>query len=103
MAWSGGSEPGNEINPAAIAAMAELGIDISKEFPKPWTEEVVQAADVVVTVGGDACPVFPGKRYVDWDLADPSGKDVADVRPIRDDIERHVRDLLGYLGVAPRN
>ncbi|TNC19389.1 arsenate reductase ArsC [Amycolatopsis alkalitolerans] len=102
-AWSGGSEPRSEINPAAIAAMAERGVDISKEFPKPWTEEIVRAADVVITMGcGDACPVFPGKRYLDWELDDPAGKDVADVRPIRDEIERRVRQLLDDLGVAAR-
>ncbi len=77
VAWSGGSEPGNEINPAAIAAMAEVGIDITREFPKPWTDEIVQAADVVVTMGcGDACPVFPGKRYEEWVLPDPAGQSV---------------------------
>ena len=74
VAWSGGSEPGNEVNPSAIAAMAEVGIDIATEFPKPWTDEIVQAADVVVTMGcGDACPLFPGKRYEDWELEDPAG------------------------------
>jgi len=100
VAWSGGSEPGSEVNPAAIAAMAERGIDISGEFPKPWTDEVVRAADVVVTMGcGDACPVFPGKRYLDWVLDDPAGRDVEDVRPIRDEIERRVRGLLDELGV----
>ena len=95
VAWSGGSEPGIEINPAAVAAMAERGIDITGEFPKPWTDEIVRAADVVVTMGcGDACPIFPGKRYVNWELDDPAGRDVADVRPIRDEIERRVRALL---------
>ena len=75
VAWSGGSEPGDEVNPAAIAAMAEVGIDITDEFPKPWTDEIVQAADVVVTMGcGDACPLFPGKRYEDWELDDPRGR-----------------------------
>lgn len=99
-AWSGGSEPGFEINPAAIAVMAERGIDISREYPKPWTDEVVRAADVVITMGcGDACPVFPGKRYEDWTLDDPAGQDVEAVRPIRDDIERRVRVLLDQLGV----
>jgi protein-tyrosine-phosphatase len=103
VAWSGGSEPGHEINPSAIAAMAERGIDISREFPKPWTDEIVHAADVVITMGcGDACPVFPGKRYLDWQLDDPAGKSVEDVRPVRDEIERHVRGLLGDLGVAGR-
>ena len=99
-AWSGGSEPGSEINPAAIAAMAEVGIDITTEFPKPWTEEILRAADVVVTMGcGDACPIYPGKRYLDWELADPAGKSVEDVRAIRDDIETRVRALLTDLGV----
>jgi arsenate reductase (thioredoxin) len=101
VAWSGGSEPGSEINPAAIAAMAEVGIDISREFPKPWTDEIVQAADVVVTMGcGDACPLFPGKRYEDWVLDDPEGLDVASVRPIRDEIGRRVRELLSSLNTA---
>ena len=101
VAWSGGSEPGVEVNPAAIAAMAEVGIDISREFPKPWTDEIVRAADVVVTMGcGDACPVFPGKRYEDWTLDDPAGQDVAAVRPIRDEIGRRVRELLDRLDVS---
>jgi len=100
VAWSGGSEPGYEINPSAIAAMAERGIDITSEFPKPWTDEIVQAADVVITMGcGDACPVFPGKRYLDWELDDPAGKSVEDVRPVRDEIEHRVRALLDELGV----
>ena len=102
VAWSGGSEPGHEINPAAIAAMAEVGIDITGEFPKPWTDEIVQAADVVITMGcGDACPIFPGKRYVNWELPDPAGQAVDAVRPIRDDIEERVRRLLDELDVAP--
>jgi arsenate reductase len=101
VAWSGGSEPAIEVNPAAVAAMAERGIDISAEYPKPWTDQVVRAAAVVVTMGcGDACPVFPGKRYEDWELADPAGKDVAAVRPIRDEVERRVRRLLADLDVA---
>ncbi len=101
VAWSGGSEPGTEVNPAAVAAMAEVGIDIAKEFPKPWTEEVVRAADVIVTMGcGDACPIFPGTRYEDWELADPAGRGLETVRPIRDDIEARVRDLLARLDVA---
>ncbi|SCG51448.1 arsenate reductase ArsC [Micromonospora inositola] len=100
VAWSGGSEPGIEVNPAAVAAMAERGIDISEEFPKPWTDEVVRAADVVVTMGcGDACPIFPGTRYENWDLDDPAGLSLADVRPIRDEIERRVRRLLDELHV----
>ena len=111
VAWSGGSEPGFEVNPAAIAAMAECGIDISEEFPKPWTDETVRAADVVITMGcGDACPVFPGKRYEEWVLDDPAGWDVPGVRPVRDEIERRVRNLLGELelpaqtlnGASPR-
>ncbi len=101
VAWSGGSEPGNEVNPAAIEAMAEVGIDISEEFPKPWTDEIVRAADVVVTMGcGDACPLFPGKRYEDWTLTDPFGKSVEEVRPTRDEIGRRVEELLASLGVA---
>ncbi|HKS47643.1 MAG TPA: arsenate reductase ArsC [Amycolatopsis sp.] len=103
VAWSGGSEPGREINPSAVAAMAEHGIDITGEFPKPWTDEIVRAADVVITMGcGDACPVFPGKKYLDWELDDPAGKSVEDVRPVRDEIERRVRQLLDELGVAAR-
>ena len=101
IAWSGGSEPGSEVNPSAVAAMAEVGIDITGEFPKPWTDEIVQAADVVVTMGcGDACPFFPGKRYEDWVLDDPAGQDVAAVRPIRDEIEGRVRALLASLDVT---
>jgi arsenate reductase (thioredoxin) len=100
VAWSGGSEPGNEINPAAIAAMAEVGIDITGEYPKPWTDEIVQAADVVITMGcGDACPIFPGKRYENWDLPDPAGQGVDAVRPIRETIEGRVRLLLSQLDV----
>ena len=100
VAWSGGSEPGEQINPAAIAAMAERGIDIGGEYPKPWTDEVVRAADVVITMGcGDACPIFPGKRYEEWVLDDPAGKTVAEVRPVRDEIERRVLDLLDQLDV----
>ncbi len=100
VAWSGGSEPGNEVNAAAVAAMAERGIDISSEYPKPWTDEIVQAADVVITMGcGDACPLFPGRRYEEWKLDDPVGMDVDAVRPIRDDIERRVRHLLAELDV----
>ncbi len=98
--WSGGSEPGEQINPAAIEVMRERGIDITGEFPKPWTTEIVQAADVVVTMGcGDACPVYPGKRYEDWDLDDPEGKTAQEIRPIRDEIERRVRTLLAELKV----
>jgi arsenate reductase len=101
IAWSGGSEPTSEVNPAAIAAMAEVGIDISDEYPKPWTDEIVRAADVVVTMGcGDACPLFPGKRYEDWELDDPAGLSVDAVRPIRDELEQRVRALLESLHVA---
>jgi protein-tyrosine-phosphatase len=101
VAWSGGSEPGSQVNPAAIAAMAEVGIDISGEFPKPWTDEIVRAADVVITMGcGDACPVFPGKRYEDWVLEDPAGMGVDSVRPIRDEIKGKVETLLAQLGVT---
>ncbi len=101
VAWSGGSEPGLAVNPSAIAAMAERGIDISTEYPKPWTDEVVRAADVVITMGcGDSCPVVPGTRYEDWALEDPAGQDVESVRPIRDEIERRVRALLDQLGVS---
>jgi protein-tyrosine-phosphatase len=103
IAWSGGSEPASRINPSAIEAMRERGIDISGEYPKPWTDEVVRAADVVVTMGcGDACPVFPGRRYEDWVLDDPAGLPVDDIRPIRDDIERRVRGLLRELQVPAR-
>jgi arsenate reductase (thioredoxin) len=101
VAWSGGSEPGEQVNPAAIEAMAERGIDIGQEYPKPWTDEIVQAADVVITMGcGDACPIFPGRRYEEWILEDPAGQSVDAVRPIRDQIEQRVRQLLAELGVA---
>jgi protein-tyrosine-phosphatase len=101
IAWSGGSEPGAQVNPAAVQAMAEVGIDITGEFPKPWTEEKVRAADVVVTMGcGDTCPYFPGIRYVDWELDDPAGLDVEAVRPIRDEIRSRVVQLLDELGVT---
>ena len=94
--WSGGSEPNSEINPAAVAAMAEVGIDITDEFPKPWTDEIVRAADVVITMGcGDACPLYPGKRYEDWELADPDGKNIESVRPIRDEIRGPRRSAHG--------
>ena len=99
-AWSGGSEPAAELNPAAVAAMREVGIDIAGEAPQRWTEDRARAADVVVSMGcGDACPVFPGKRYEDWVLDDPAGLDLAGVRPIRDDIEQRVRGLLASLDV----
>jgi arsenate reductase len=100
IAWSGGSEPGVEVNPAAVEVMAEVGIDIATEFPKPWTDEIVRAADVVITMGcGDACPIFPGTRYEDWELADPEGKGIEAVRPIRDEIGVRVRALLAQLEV----
>jgi protein-tyrosine-phosphatase len=98
--FSGGSEPAASVNAAAVAAMAEKGIDISGEIPQPWADEVVRAADVIVSMGcGDACPVYPGKRYVEWELDDPSGKPVEEVRPVRDEIERRVRSLIAELGV----
>ena len=100
VAWSGGSEPEAEINPGAVAAMAEIGIDIAREFPKPWTDEFVSAADVVITMGcGDACPLLPGKHYEDWELDDPAGKSIAEIRPIRDEIGRRVNDLLDRLEI----
>jgi arsenate reductase len=95
---SAGSDPANEINAAAIEAMEELGIDLSEEFPKPLSDEVVRAADAVITMGcGDACPIYPGKRYEDWQVDDPAGKDLEIVRHIRDDIDRRVQELLGEL------
>lgn len=100
IAYSGGSEPADEINPAAIAAMAEIGIDIARNRPKPWTDASVQTADVIVTMGcGDTCPYIPGKRYENWELADPAGLELVDVRPIRDAIEARVRDLIERLGL----
>ena len=99
---SAGSAPGEEINPAAIDALAEMGIDISKEFPKPMTDEVVRAADAVITMGcGDACPIYPGKRYEDWELDDPAGQDLEHVRKIRDEIDRRVQTLLRELLARP--
>lgn len=93
--FSGGSAPASEVNPAAVAVMREVGIDISSETPRRWDDEEVGAADVVVTMGcGDECPYFPGVRYLDWELEDPAGKGVDDVRPVRDEIERRVRELL---------
>ncbi len=95
---SGGSAPGKRINPAVAEAMAEIGLDLSKEFPKPVTDEAVRAADVVITMGcGDACPIYPGKRYEDWELEDPAGKSVEQVRPVRDEIDRRVQVLLAEL------
>ena len=99
-----GSAPTDEINPAVVEAMDEIGIDLSQEFPKPLTDEFVQAADVVITMGcGDACPLYPGKRYLDWELDDPAGRSVEEVRVIRDEIARRVRELVAELaGVADR-
>lgn len=95
---SGGSAPGERINPAVATAMEEIGLDLSKEFPKPVTDEAVRAADVVITMGcGDVCPVYPGKRYEDWVLEDPAGKSVEQVRPIRNEIDRRVLALLAEL------
>ena len=100
--FSGGSEPSESVNRAAVVAMAEKGIDIAGEIPQPWSDEIIRAADVVVTMGcGDSCPIFPGKRYVDWELGDPAGKSLDQVRPIRDELERRVRDLMSDLGVEP--
>jgi arsenate reductase len=95
---SAGSQPASQLNPAAVQAMAEIGLDLTREHPKSLSTGQVQAADVVITMGcGDACPVYPGKRYVDWDLPDPAGLTVAEVRPIRDDIHRRVTALLAEL------
>jgi len=95
---SAGSDPADTINPAVIEAMAELGVDMSEEFPKPLTDEVVHAADVVITMGcGDACPIYPGKRYEDWALDDPAGQDLDTVRLIRDDLDGRIRVLVGEL------
>ncbi len=100
--WSGGSAPAAAINPVAVEVMAELGIDISGEFPKPWTDEVVRSADVVITMGcGDSCPFYPGKRYEDWKVTDPKGGGIEHVRGIRDEIEQRVLTLLDELGVTP--
>jgi arsenate reductase len=97
---SGGSAPGDALNPMAVAAMDEVGIDISGQQPQPWTEETLGQADVIITMGcGDTCPVYPGKRYLDWELEDPAGRPLEEVRPIRDDIERRVRGLMEELGV----
>jgi arsenate reductase (thioredoxin) len=96
--YSGGSEPGDEMNPAAIAAMAERSIDIATEHPKRWTMEMLEAVDVVITLGcGDSCPVLPGRRYEEWVLADPAGQPLEAIRPIRDEIEQRVRTLLDRL------
>jgi arsenate reductase (thioredoxin) len=100
IAYSAGSEPADEINPSSIAVMAEKGIDITAQQPQRWSDEMIEMADVVVTMGcGDTCPFIPGRRYVDWSLADPAGQPVDAVRPIRDQIESHVRQLLAELHV----
>ena len=99
---SAGSAPGQEINPAVVEAMTELGVDMSEEFPKPLTDEVVRAADVVITMGcGDACPIYPGKKYEDWELGDPEGKSLVEVRAIRDEIDAKVSELLQTLELEP--
>jgi arsenate reductase (thioredoxin) len=98
--YSGGSAPSTSTNPAAAEAMAEVGVDISAERPRAWTDDDLRAADVVVTMGcGDTCPVIPGKRYEDWELTDPAGRPIEVVRRVRDEIERRVRDLVARLGV----
>ncbi len=98
---SAGSDPTDRINPAVIEAMNEIGVDMSEEFPKPLTDEVVRAADVVITMGcGDACPIYPGKKYEDWTLDDPHGKDLATVRRIRDEIDTRVQHLVTELTAA---
>jgi arsenate reductase (thioredoxin) len=95
---SAGSVPADELNPAVVTVMQEIGLDLSKAFPKPLTTEAVEASDVVITMGcGDACPIFPGKRYLDWRLTDPAGLQLEQVREIRDEIDRLVRDLLSEL------
>jgi len=101
--FSGGSEPAAHTNPAAVEAMAEVGIDISAEWPQPWSDEVARTADVIVTMGcGDACPVYPGTRYEDWPLTDPAGRPVEVVRSVRDDIAERVRALMASLDVPAR-
>jgi len=93
--FAGGSNPGSEVNPQAVEAMAEIGIDISAAFPQPFTDDIIDACDVVATMGcGDACPYFPGKRYIDWELPDPHGQPIEVVRAVRDEIERKVRTLV---------
>ncbi|RKN70459.1 arsenate reductase ArsC [Streptomyces klenkii] len=100
---SAGSAPAETVNPAVVEAMREVGIDISAETPKALTAEAVRSSDVVITMGcGDACPYFPGKRYLDWTLEDPAGQGVDAVRPIRDEIENRIRGLLAELGIEPR-
>ena len=99
---SAGSEPASSLNPRVVEAMQEVGIDISQEFPKPLTDDSVRSADVVITMGcGDACPIYPGKRYEDWDLEDPAGKEIESVRRIRDEIDGRVKKLVGELVPSP--
>lgn len=99
---SAGSEPAERINPAVAQALDEVGLDVTKEVPKPLTNDAVRSADVVITMGcGDACPIYPGKRYEDWDLEDPAGKDIETVRRIRDEIDARVRKLVGELQPSP--
>jgi arsenate reductase len=100
--YSGGSEPASALNPAAVEVMAEVGVDITGQAPRRWTDEVLGEVEVVVTMGcGDTCPVLPGKRYEDWQLDDPAGRPVEAVRPIRDEIRRRVEELMGSLGIDP--
>jgi arsenate reductase len=100
--YSGGSEPADHVNPAAVAVMAEKGIDIGAQQPTHWTSDIVEMADVVITMGcGDTCPILPGRRYEEWVLADPAGLTTDEVRPIRDDIERRAWQLLGRLDIEP--
>ena len=95
---SAGSQPASQLNPAVVQAMTEIGLDISREYPKPLTADKVRAADIVITMGcGDACPIYPGNRYLDWDLPDPAGLDLAAIRPIRDEIRKRVRSLIDEL------
>ncbi|WP_372494162.1 MULTISPECIES: arsenate reductase ArsC [Nocardia] len=103
LGWSGGSEPSGALNRAAVAAMAEVGIDISHEFPKAWTDEIIRAADIIVTMGcGDVCPLPPGIRHEDWIVDDPAGLSIPEIRPIRDDIDRRVVTLLANLELPAR-
>jgi arsenate reductase (thioredoxin) len=102
--YSGGSEPADEVNPAAIAAMAESGVNIAAERPKQWTTDMLEAVDVVITMGcGDSCPTLPGRRYEDWVIPDPAGQPVEAVRPIRDEIKQRVERLLDQLGVHSKS
>tara|TARA_B100001173_G_scaffold309780_1_gene322875 strand:+ start:210 stop:620 length:411 start_codon:yes stop_codon:yes gene_type:complete len=96
--YSAGSAPADRINPLAVDAMAEVGIDITNQQPKKWTDDMVQEVDVIISMGcGDTCPVYPGKRYIDWEIDDPAGQEIETVRIVRDQIERHVRELLAEL------